>query len=67
MATEKVNNENPDSISIYESHQLSPDYLKEFNLVLVSYGQWKDFSRQKTSWINYTPSVLILKSHVATI
>lgn len=66
MATEKVNRENPDSISIYESHQLLPDYLKEFNLVLVSYGQWKDFSRQKTTWINYTPSVLILKSHVSS-
>jgi hypothetical protein len=63
MAAEKVNAENPDSVSIYESHQVSADYLKDFDLVLVSYAQWKDFSRQKTTWINHTPSVLILKSH----
>jgi Kef-type K+ transport system membrane component KefB len=65
MATEKVNGENPESISVYESHQLTTDYLQDFDLVLVSYSQWKDFSRQKASWINHTPSVLILKSHIS--
>ncbi|RAW02773.1 cation:proton antiporter [Pseudochryseolinea flava] len=66
MAVEKINTEYADSISVLESHQISGDYLKAFNLVMMSYGQWKDFSRQKTSWINYTPSVLILKSQENT-
>jgi Kef-type K+ transport system membrane component KefB len=61
MAVEKINHESPDSISVHESHQLSPDYMKNFNLMLISYGQWKDLYKNKAGWIFLAPSILILK------
>jgi Kef-type K+ transport system membrane component KefB len=53
------------SISVYASHQLSPEYLKTFSLVVTSYGHWKDLSRRKGSWIAQAPSALIFKSRVS--
>jgi Kef-type K+ transport system membrane component KefB len=61
MAVEKINHEVPGSVSIYESHQFNPDHMKNFDLMLVSYGQWKDLSKSKTPWISFAPSILILK------
>lgn len=61
MAAEKVNTENPGSIEFFESHQISEAYLKNFDLMLVSYYHWKDLSRHKAPWLAYAPSVLILK------
>jgi Kef-type K+ transport system membrane component KefB len=61
MAVEKINNGTPGSISTHESHQLTPDYMKDFNFMLISYSQWKDLSKVKTQWISIAPSILILK------
>jgi Kef-type K+ transport system membrane component KefB len=61
MAAEKINTETPGSIEFFESHQISEEYLKKFNLMLVSYAHWKDLSKHKIPWLSYTPSVLILK------
>ncbi|HYG20749.1 MAG TPA: cation:proton antiporter [Ohtaekwangia sp.] len=53
------------SISVYASHQLSPEYLKTFGLVVTSYDHWKDLTRRKASWIVDAPSALIFKSRVS--
>jgi Kef-type K+ transport system membrane component KefB len=61
MAVEKINNVTPGSISTHERHQLTPDYMKDFNFMLISYSQWRDLSKVKTQWISIAPSILILK------
>lgn len=64
MAVEKIRNENKDSITIHETHTLSQEFLNEFNLVVVSYSDWRDLTKSRQNWLPYTPSVLILKSQV---
>jgi Kef-type K+ transport system membrane component KefB len=61
MAIEKINQENPKSIQIHESHQITATFLAGFNLVIVSYSGWKDLTRGRQNWLVHTPSVLILK------
>jgi Kef-type K+ transport system membrane component KefB len=61
MAIDKINHENPKSIQIHESHQITATFLAGFNLVMVSYSGWKDLTRNRQNWLVHTPSVLILK------
>lgn len=61
MAVGKINQDSPGSINVLESHQLHAEHVKDFNLMLVSYGQWKDLTKNKTSWLPVAPSILILK------
>jgi Kef-type K+ transport system membrane component KefB len=61
MAVEKINNENPKSIEVHESHGQSEEFFNRFNLLLISYAAWKHLNRSKNQWINYTPTTLILK------
>lgn len=62
MAVEKINTETPGSVSVYESRQFSADHVKNFDLMLVSYGQWKDLSKSKSPWVSFASSILILKN-----
>jgi Kef-type K+ transport system membrane component KefB len=61
MAVEKVNSENPNSITIHENHIMPAEFLNTFNLVLISYSGWKDLTKIRQSWLPHTPSSLILK------
>lgn len=61
MAVEKINNENPKSIDVHESHAHTEEFFSHFNLLLISYANWKHLNRSKNPWMAYTPSILILK------
>jgi Kef-type K+ transport system membrane component KefB len=61
MAVEKINNENPKSIEVHESHAHSEEFFGRFNLLLISYASWKHLNRTKNPWLAYSPTVLILK------
>ncbi|MBT1705861.1 cation:proton antiporter domain-containing protein [Chryseosolibacter indicus] len=61
MAVEKVNNENPESIEVYESHDHTEEFFNRFNLMLISYSSWKHLNRRKNPWLAYSPTILILK------
>jgi Kef-type K+ transport system membrane component KefB len=61
MAIDKINNENKEKVQVHESHLLATDFIAGFNLVIISYSGWKDVTRSRQSWLQNTPSVLILK------
>lgn len=58
---EKINKENPESIEVSESHQLTEEYFNRFNLFIISYYSWKHMNRSRNLWLAYVPSTLILK------
>jgi Kef-type K+ transport system membrane component KefB len=61
MAVEKINAENKDRVQVHESHTITPDFIADFNLVMVTYSGWKDLTRARHGWLRHTPSILILK------
>jgi hypothetical protein len=61
MAVEKVNQDNPNSIEVHESHAHTEEFFSKFNLLVISYSSWKHINRSKNPWLAYTPSVLILR------
>lgn len=61
MAVEKINHENGDRIEVVEGHSHQEDFFSKFNLLLISYSNWKLVNRQRETWVSYFPSTLILK------
>ena len=61
MAVEKINNENPKSMDVHESHAQTEEFYNRFNLFVISYASWRHLNRSKNPWLAYTPSILILK------
>lgn len=61
MAFEKINEENPQRLTLNESHVLDPEFLQNFNIILVSTSGWKDLPGIRNTAMSESPSILILK------
>ena len=61
MAFEKISRENPKKLELFESHSLDGDFIRSFNLVLISTSGWRDVYRSGSRWLQSAPSILILK------
>jgi hypothetical protein len=61
MAFEKVNQENPQRLELYQKHQLDPEFIQSFNLLLISTSGWRDIAKSRNPWLSAAPSILILK------
>jgi Kef-type K+ transport system membrane component KefB len=51
----------PGLFSLHEGIGLTPALLRESDLLLVSYDQWKLAVEAENEWLSHTPSVLIIK------
>jgi len=50
----------PNHISLVNEGKISPDFLKEQDLMLISVESWKYFIDSKNSWLTTIPSTLII-------
>lgn len=61
MALEKINQENSQRMELFERHDLDPQFIQTFNLILVSTSGWRDLTKIRNTWLPLAPSILILK------
>lgn len=61
MAFEKINQENPKRMELYQSHALDSQFIQTFNLILISTSGWRDLTKIRNTWLSHAPSILILK------
>jgi Kef-type K+ transport system membrane component KefB len=59
-AIEKINASEPGSITLLDNTPIDKDFLEQFDLMLISYNHWKVLSKNKSPWLGFVPSVLIL-------
>ena len=50
----------PNHVSLVNEGKISPDFLKEQDLMLISVESWKYFIDSKNSWLTTIPSTLII-------
>lgn len=46
--------------------RIEKDFLDTFDLLLIGYDYWTNLARVKTHWLNFSPSVLILRNNSAS-
>ncbi len=61
MALEKINQENSQRMELFERHDLNPQFIQTFNLILISTSGWRDLTKIRNTWLPLAPSILILK------
>jgi hypothetical protein len=61
LAFEKISRENPKRLDLYEGHSPDEDYMRSFDLLLISTSGWRDVYRSASHWLQSAPSILILK------
>ncbi|MGV8091146.1 MAG: cation:proton antiporter [Mangrovibacterium sp.] len=52
----------PDHIVILEKDTMEKDFLKQYDLMLISLGSWEKLIGSKSKWLDIESSVLIVKS-----
>jgi len=57
----RINKAYAGAMNVYENHSLARSSFGSFNLMVISYGSWKTLNPAQTDWMQYTPSILILK------
>jgi Kef-type K+ transport system membrane component KefB len=60
-AIKKINEESNGSISLAENTTMDSEFLKQFDLMVISHNHWKSDSKNKAVWLAHAPSVLIIK------
>jgi hypothetical protein len=61
VALDKINANDQGSASIVKNATLKKEFLKQFDLMVISYDHWSTLSKNKASWLAFVPSVLIIK------
>ena len=51
----------PGNIALYTDNNISRDFLREQDLMLISLSSWEQLVRTQSVWLRHAPSVLILK------
>ncbi|MES2892923.1 MAG: cation:proton antiporter [Bacteroidota bacterium] len=51
----------PNQVTLGRNLKMEKRFLQQFDLVLISLDSWKKLVTAQSDWINFTPSILILK------
>ncbi|TXK49275.1 cation/H(+) antiporter [Pontibacter qinzhouensis] len=51
----------PGNIALYTDNNISRDFLRQQDIMLISLSSWKQLVQTQSVWLRYAPSVLILK------
>lgn len=57
-----IEQQTPKNIAILDKEKIDADFLKQFNLILISLDSWAELVDSKSIWLKNIPSTLILKS-----
>lgn len=52
----------PNHIKLLTQRKLEKEFLQEQDLMIISVDSWKKLVESRSTWLNYTPSLLILKA-----
>jgi hypothetical protein len=52
----------PNYIGVIENETFDPDFIIQFDLMLISLESWGELVESKSIWLKNLPSVLILRS-----
>lgn len=51
----------PNHIKLLSERKLEKDFLQEQDLMIISVDSWKKLVESRSTWLNHTPSLLIIK------
>lgn len=51
----------PNHVALYNRNKISPEFLAQADLTLMSVKSWKEFVETEPEWLSHMPSVLIMK------
>lgn len=52
----------PNHIRIIKKQTMRKEFIEEYDIMLMGFDSWKKLIETRSSWLNYAPSMLIIKS-----
>lgn len=52
----------PNHIRIIKKQTMRKEFIEEYDIMLMGFDSWKKLIKTRSSWLNYAPSMLIIKS-----
>ncbi len=59
-AIRAIEQEAPNHIALNSEKEIDEQFIRQFQLMIISTEGWKKLVDSRTSWLNQTPSILIL-------
>jgi hypothetical protein len=51
----------PNHIKLLSQRKIEKEFLREQDLMIISVDSWKKLVESRSTWLNHTPSLLIIK------